>query len=459
MNDVVIVGGGISGLATAYYLSRQGFSPVLVEGQRRLGGLIATDNVNGCRLEAGPDSYVANKPAVTEMAKSIPGLSEQIMGSNDAARRIFVVKGGKLLPMPHGMVMMVPAEWWPALKSPLFEPATKLRFVSEYFHKPKRRQEDITIAEFVKDHFDEAMLEYVTEPLLSGVYGGEAGKLSARSVLPRFVSYEETYGSLIRGVREEKRQASSTGSLFLSFQGGMQTLTDAVARAIEGKVRIVHGHARRVERLNRGNWRVSTGDAEEDARAVVLACPAFRSADLIAGLDSALAEALHAIPYSSAITVMVGYKRSDVAHPLDGFGFLVPKRERRQVAACTWINTKFPVRVAPDFAVLRAFIVDRDADELTLGSDAEVVETVRSELKRLMGIDAAVQFSTVHRWPQSMPQYTVGHALRAERIEDQLRNHPGLHLVGNAYSGVGIPDCVRLAKAAAERIVRERSVR
>lgn len=456
MNDVAIVGGGISGLAAAYYLSRQGLSIVLVEGQRRLGGMISTDEVNGCYLEAGPDSYVANKPAVTELAKSIPGLSEQIMGSNDAARRIFVVKGGKLVPMPRGMVMMVPSEWVPALRSPLFDPGTKLRFAREFFHSRKHRREDVAIGEFVKDHFDEAMLEYVTEPLLSGVYGGDAGQLSARSVLPRFVGYEERYGSLIRGVREERRQAGAAGPLFLSFQGGMQTLVDSVARALEGRVRIVHGHARGVERQSNGNWRVYTGDAEEEAPDLVLACPAFRAAELVARMDATLADELHSIPYSSAITVMVGLRRSDVSHPLDGFGFLVPKRERRQVAACTWINTKFPVRVAPDYVVVRAFIVGRDADDLHLASDAEVVDTVSAELQRLMGIYSGVQFTTVHRWPNSMPQYTVGHAQRVRQIEEQMRNHPRLYLTGNAYDGVGIPDSVRLAKATAQRIVRAR---
>jgi protoporphyrinogen/coproporphyrinogen III oxidase len=456
LNDVVIVGGGISGLATAYYLSRRGLSTVLVEGQRRLGGLISTDRINGCRLEAGPDSYIANKPAVSELAKSIPGLSEQIMSSNDAARRIFVVRKGKLVSMPRGMVMMVPAEWGPALRSPLFEPATKLRFAREYFQSPKRRDEDVTIAEFIKDHFDEALLEYVTEPLLAGVYGGEAAKLSARSVLPRFVGYEQKYGSLIRGVRRERRQSAGSGPLFLSFQGGMQTLVDGLERSLEGNVRIVQGRARQVERHSTGNWRVIVGDGVEEARNLVLAIPAFRAADLIQGMDTGLANDLHSIPYSSAITVMVGYRHSDVKHPLNGFGFLAPKPERRKVAACTWINTKFPTRVAPEFVVLRAFIVDRDADELTPASDAEIVETARAELERLMGIKSSVEFSTVHRWPKSMPQYTVGHEDRQQRIGEQIRNYARLHLVGNAYDGVGIPDCVRLAKTAADRIASSR---
>jgi oxygen-dependent protoporphyrinogen oxidase len=236
----------------------------------------------------------------------------------------------------------------------------------------------------------------------------------------------------------------------------MQTLVDSVEKSLEGRVRTVHGLARHVERLSTGNWRVTVGEQVEEGRHVVLACPSFRAALLVEGIDRTLAEDLLSIPYSSAITVMVAYKKSDVSHPLNGFGFLVPKSERHQVAACTWINTKFPSRVAPDFVVLRAFIVDRDADELSQGSDEEVVETVRSEFQRLMGITSQVAFTTVNRWPKSMPQYTVGHTDRRQRIDEQMRNHPRLHLVGNAYDGVGIPDCVRLAKAAAERIANTR---
>ncbi len=459
MSDVLIIGGGISGLATAYYVRQQGLSAAIIEGSKRLGGLIGTETVSGCRLEMGPDSWIANKTAVAELAQSIPGLAEQMIGSNDAARRIFVVKDGQLTPLPHGMVMMVPGEWGPALRSRLFDSGTKLGFVSEYFQRPRGRQEDVTIAEFVKDHFDETMLEYVTEPLLSGVYGGQAGKLSARSVLPRFVGYEQKYGSLIRGVRHELRSAKrqkQRGSLFRSFRLGMQTLVATLSDVLEAQqVRIVHGQAESVEPVAGGNWRVRVGDSFEEAEQVVIACPAHRAAALVNRASAPLSDELGAIPYASAITIMTGFRREVVGHALNGFGFLVPRRERKTLAACTWVNTKFPTRIAPECAVLRSFLVDRDADELMLAPDEELIDIVRSELKSLMGITAPVEFFTVNRWPHSMPQYIVGHEARWHRIDEQLRNDPGLHLVGNAYDGVGIPDCVRLAKNAALRIARQ----
>lgn len=459
MSDVLIIGGGISGLATAYYVRQQGLSATIIEGSKRLGGLIGTETVSGCRLEMGPDSWIANKTAVADLAQTVPGMAEQIIGSNDAARRIFVVKDGQLTPLPHGMVMMVPGEWGPALRSRLWNGSTKLGFLSEYFQRPRIRHEDITIAEFVKDHFDETMLEYVTEPLLSGVYGGQAGKLSARSVLPRFVGYEQKYGSLIRGVRRELRAAKAKkqrGSLFRSFRHGMQTVVDTLSDLLEAQqVRIVHGQADCVEPVAGGDWRVRVGDTFEEAAQVVIACPAYRAAALLNRSSPRLSDELGAVPYSSAITVMTGFRREAVGHSLNGFGFLVPRRERKTLAACTWVNTKFPTRIAPEYAVLRSFLVDRDADELMLAPDQELIDIVRGELKSLMGITAPVEFFTVNRWPHSMPQYMVGHEARWHRIEEQLRNHPGLHLVGNAYDGVGIPDCVRLAKDAALRIARQ----
>ncbi len=456
MADVLIVGGGISGLATAYYLQKQGLSATIIEGSKRLGGLIGTETVHGCRLERGPDSWISTKPAVAELAQLIPSLSDEVIGSNDGARRIFVVKDGQLTPMPAGMVMMVPGEWGPALASGLFENSTKRGFITEYFRRPEVRHEDVSIAEFVKDHFDELILEYVTEPLLAGVYGGQAGKLSARSVLPRFVGYEQKYGSLIRGVRRERSEAKKPpGSLFRSFRQGMQSLVDGLAGALEAaQVRIVQGQADRVEPMPRGRWRVQVGDSGEEAEHVVVACQAHRAAALLSTDSPALAEELSAIPYSSAITIMTGFRREAVGHALNGFGFLVPRRERKALTACTWVNTKFPTRIAPEYAVLRSFLVDREADELMLAPDEELIRVVRGELQHLMGISAPVEFFTVNRWPQSMPQYVVGHEARRIRIEEHLRNHAGLSLVGNAYDGVGIPDCVRLAKDAAGRIAR-----
>lgn len=451
MSDAIIVGGGISGLASAYYLSKKSLSSTLIEAQSRLGGLVRTDLISNCQIEAGPDSYVSTKPEATELAEEIPNLKAEIIGTNDESRRIYLVNGGKLVPMPDGMVLMVPGNMRAALSSCLFPDSTRRRILEERLFKPKQRDQDISVAELVLDHFDRNMLQTIAEPLLTGVYGGDAVRLSAESVLPRFLQYERRSGSLIRAVRAEKKQTQQSGSLFLSFKGGMQALTDAVYRASSGAVTRVTGEATRITRQN-GGWQVHIGNARREAKFLIVAVPAHKAARLFSDSLPRLSEELAAIPYSSAITVTLGYARSSITHPLDGFGFLVPRGERRHVAACTWINTKFPQRIAPEYAALRAFLVDTDAQALMTNTDEEIIQVVRQEFMRLMGIDGEPVFSAVQRWPLSMPQYVVGHGARRQRISTLVKQELGLYLVGNAYEGVGIPDCIRLAKNAAAEI-------
>ena len=287
---------------------------------------------------------------------------------------------------------------------------------------------------------------------MAGVYGGHAGQLSAQSVLPRFVEYERRYGSIVRGVRAERRAQSSTTSLFLSFRGGMQTLTDALAGAIQPVCQVVHSEATRVERTT-GGWRIQAGGQVIEATHLVMACPAYAAAELLESAAAALAAELAAIPYSSAVLVNLVYESAELNHPLDAFGFLVPQRERRTIAAATWTGTKFPSRVPPGAAALRAFIVEPEASVLAEASKEELVRLVQADFERLMGIWAAPRFSTVYKWPLSMPQYAVGHESRRQRIHALAREHSGLFLVGNSYSGVGVPDCVRIAKETANAII------
>ena len=239
---VAIVGGGVSGLATAYYLARRGIDSTLIEKSNRLGGLIRTDLLEGCRLEAGPDSYLAAKPEVSELAVELGDLGQQIIPANEAARRVFIVRSGRLVALPRGMSMMVPGEQWPALTSELFSFETKLRFLREPFSPRRERPQDFSVGELVSEHFGRELLEYVADPLLAGVYGGDAAHLSAESVLPRFVEYERRYGSLIQGVRRDKIAVPQKG-LFHSFRDGMQSLTDSLAQAVEGSATFVYGEA------------------------------------------------------------------------------------------------------------------------------------------------------------------------------------------------------------------------
>ena len=447
---VLIIGGGVTGLATAYFLSRYAIPCTIIEKTHRTGGLIKTDVIEGCHLEAGPDSYIATKPAVTDLAGELPGLKEQIIGSNDAARRIFVVRNGELQPMPQGMIMMVPGEWEPLQQSQLISEDAKRAIHQETKRKPLERQKDVSVGQFVEEHFGAEVLEYLTEPLLCGVYGGDSENLSAASVLPRFLGYERKYGSLVKGVQQELRDRPK-GSLFLSFRYGMQTLTNSLASALAGRVNIVRGEATGVARQG-DVWQVHVGGETLSAHNVALCCPAHVNARLLETNAAPVAEELAAIPYSSAVLVMQVYDRATLGHPLDGFGFLVPRGERKTIAAATWVDTKWPMRTPPNLAAIRTFIVGRQAMELANVSEADILSLVRSDLRTFMGITTPPLFHTFNRWPNSMPQYVVGHSQRVKNIFEHLENYPGLFLAGNAYDGVGIPDCVRQADQIAQQI-------
>lgn len=452
--SVLIIGGGVSGLSTAFYLGQAGLRSTLIEKTHRLGGLIKTDHIQGCDLEAGPDSFIATKTSVADLATDLGGgLTEKIIGSQDAARRIFVVRKGRLMPMPKGMSMMVPGEWAPVLQSPLLSLPTKWRLLRETFARPLTRSSDFSVGDLVRSHFGNEVLEYLTEPLLSGVYGGDSATLSARSVLPRFVGFEEKYGSLIRGVRKTKgvNQSDRPGSLFLSFEEGMQTLTDSLARAVQRHSAIIHGEAFKVEKTESG-WRVRLGTESISARHIVIACPAWSAAGLLNQSAVAVASELQAIPYSCSLLVMLVFNKAELAHSLDGFGFLAPKAEQVTIAAATWVNTKWPSRIAEGFAALRAFIVGAKAEEMAQASTEHVVDAVCKDFSRLMSIRAKPVFHTIHSWPKSMPQYVVGHEARIQRLTSALSEQPGLYLVGNYLDGVGIPDCIRNAKRVAKQI-------
>jgi oxygen-dependent protoporphyrinogen oxidase len=448
--DVAIVGGGISGLATAFYLKRLGIRSILLEKENRLGGLIRTDHIEGCDLEAGPDSFISTKPAVAELAEDLQ-IENDLIGSNDEKRQIFIVRNGVLTPMPKGMVMMIPTDWGSTLRSPLFSDKTKGRFVLETYFRPRERSGDFSIRDFVLDHFDEESLAYATEPLLAGVYGGDAAQLSARSVLPRLVEYEQKSGSLIKAAQREQNGAVRKQSLFQSFRGGMQTLVERLRESLGMDQLCLHAEVEKVT-LGQNCWYIQTQSETIEAAEVVLTCPAYASSQLVAELDPALASELAAVPYSSAILVTLIYRRESLRHPLNGFGFLVPHPERGTIAAATWINTKFPSRIAPEFVGIRAFIVHPEADTLLFKPQAEIVSSVQADLRRFMGFTSDPVDFRVYPWPRSMPQYVVGHAERCGRIRSLLEKWSGLQLASNYFDGVGIPDCIRLAQKTAHQL-------
>ena len=420
MKPVVIVGGGISGLSTAYYLSAAGIPVKLIEREPQLGGFLQTEIVDGCVIELGPDSFINSKPWARELIEEL-GIGDQIIGSNDHLRATYIWRAGRMIKMPEGLTLMVPARFGPVMRTPLLGWGAKLRMLAEITRRPVKQQEDRSVADFVKDHYGQEVVDYLAEPLLAGVYGGDVTQLSAASVLPKFVEWEAQYGSVSRGAM---KAASAPAPLFGTLKQGFGQLISQLR--LRTKAELVQG---KVEKIEKG-YRLRVDGDWMEADQVVIACKP----------ELVLPSLFPPMTYSSSTVVALVFNRSEVQHPLNGFGFLVPKRERKSIAACTWVGTKFDHRVPADKVLLRCFVNGN-------------VKDVLPELRQKMGITATPLLERVIPWPDSMPQYTVGHAARIQLIEDMLKDFPGLHLVGNAYYGIGIPDCVRMAKQVAQKII------
>jgi oxygen-dependent protoporphyrinogen oxidase len=429
---VGIVGGGISGLSCAYYLGKEGIDATVFDAAP--GGPIGSVTVDGCILETGPESWLAAKPWAEQLIREI-GMGDQLAGSNDASRRTYILRHGRFVTMPEGLQMVVPTKIWPVVETNLFTWGTKIRMGLEIFRSPKTLP-DRSVADFVIDHFGAEAVDYLAEPLLAGVYGGNPYDLSAPSVLPKFVEYEQRYGSVVVGTFRDKRKPSGQ-SIFKSLSGGMGTLVEALLT----RVKLVRARVESIRRDESG-WGVLADGEWQVFDRIVMACGANWSVPLLASIEPQLSELLAEIPYTGSSIWTFGYRREDVPHALDAFGFLVPKPERRTVMACTWLQTKWLGRVPEGKAVFRCFSTDPDVTR----------DAVQGDLERLMDIKTEPIFALNHRWPDSMPQYTVGHSVRVAEIEGLAAGVAGLHLVGNAFGGIGIPDCVRSAKTTAAAI-------
>ena len=454
MPRVVIIGGGISGLSAAYYLAKGGESSTILESRSRLGGVIQTERVEGCTIEAGPDSFLSVKPAALELIREL-GLADEVIGSNDHLRKTYVWKGGRPRALPDGLMLMVPTKILPLLTTGLLSFGTKLRMGLELLRAPKMKPGDESVAEFIEEHYGAEAVDYLAEPLLSGIYGGNPSELSVTSVLPRFVELAARYGSLTRGVLAERAKArrdAAAAPLFRTLKGGLGQMVGAVTAAIRGKAEVRTGRAQTVERAGAGFHIKMDGDWLE-ADQLVVACEAHSGSALLGGVDARLAELLGTVPYSSSMTVALGFDAADFAAPPSGFGFLVPKKERRRLVACTWVGTKFSHRVPEGKVVARCFLGGAEDAGVLAEPDEAVVAAVTRELQQIAGFTAQPRFARVFRWPRSMAQYTVGHPRRLAEMEARVALIPGLHLAGNAYQGIGVPDCIRMGRQAAEKIL------
>jgi protoporphyrinogen/coproporphyrinogen III oxidase len=459
MKRIAIVGGGISGLAAAFALEErrragEAVEYAVYESGPRFGGVLSTEEVDGCLVEAGPDSFLTEKPWAADLCRRL-GLEDQLIGSNDRDRKTYILVKGKLTPLPDGLMFMVPTRLAPALLSTLFSPATKLRMVREWSFARRGSRGDESVAALVERHYGAEMVERLADPLLSGVYGGEAAQLSVRAVLPRFVEMESKYGSLGRGMvaaRKDKNSARPAPPIFTSLKGGMQQLVEALVKGLPDGVLLANSPVQALQKQGRG-WVVSAGYASDEFDSVIIATSATAAAHLFEITYAALASELKAIPYSSSMTVAMGYAKDVRAALPPGFGFLVPRSEGKRMLAATFVHNKFPYRAPEDRALIRCFLGgSRDEAVLQLPDD-EILSIVRDELGQILGLNAEPLFTRIYRWQGAMAQYVVGHLDRLQRIEGMLKQWPGLVLAGNAYRGIGIPDCVRSGEAAVQQVL------
>jgi oxygen-dependent protoporphyrinogen oxidase len=482
---IAIIGGGIAGLAAAYELEQARQKGVAVEytlfeASERLGGCLSSQIVDGAVLERGPDSFLTEKPSAAEICREL-GLGSELTPSNDAARKTYIVVRNRLVPLPDGLMFLVPTKLIPTALTRLFSLPTKLRMGLELLHPPRPTGlPDESVAALVERHFGREVVERLADPLLSGIFGGDAAQLSARTVLPRLVEMESEYGSLTRGMlaahramraratiaAKKNRTASSRAqtdsrparrAIFTALRGGMNQLVDALTARIDSASVRLSTPVSGLEKTADG-WKIVAHGAAERYDAVVLASPAWTAGALLGPVDAALSQELNAIPYSSSITVNLIYSEAQLGPLPEGFGFLVPAVEGRATLACTFVHRKFLGRTPPGKAVLRAFLGGMKNQALLSESDAALVAAVRRELNEILGEkilprEAAPEHAQVSRWPRAMAQYAVGHQERRQRIASRVAALPGLRLAGNAYDGIGIPDCIRLGRQAARELL------
>ncbi len=486
MKRIAIIGGGISGLSAAYYLEKQkragaALEYVLFERAQRLGGVLVTERVDDCLVEAGPDSFITEKPWAATLAREL-GL--EIIGSNDADRKTFILVKNRLIELPDGLMFMVPTKIMPAMLSPLFSLSTKLRMVREFFLPPHRIEGDESVAAMVERHFGCEMVDRLADPLLSGIYGGQCKDLSVRAVLPRFVEMEAKHGSLSRAMLEARKRmaAMSQGKpkppLFSSMKDGMAQLVDAIVAqldptAIRNGVEIasVHlsgptfaaplrGPAERgapngapSDHSNPGGWELITATgSRQHFEGVILAAPAHAMSKLLGAGHPKIASELGGIKYSSSVTVTLIHDRAALAGKDLGFGFLVPRSEGRRLLACTFVHNKFPHRAQADKAIVRVFLGGAGDEEVLDWSDEQILATVQREMGEILGVRPEPRAVRIYRWKRSMAQPAPGHLERVARIEELRKQLPGLALAGNAFHGIGVPDCVRTGMHAAEQV-------
>jgi oxygen-dependent protoporphyrinogen oxidase len=443
--DVAIVGGGIAGLAAAYELRKRGVSVQVLEAGSRPGGVITTERVDGWVIDGGPDSMLVQKPAAVALCREL-GLADRLI-STLTPRTAYVLRDGQFHPLAEGSFLGFPLRFRALARSSLFTLAGKLRLASELLIPGHRGDEDESIGAFVRRRFGEEAVDYLAEPLLAGIHAGDVEELSMRALFPRLLEAERQSGSVLRAFRALHVTPSPQGA-FVSLPGGTGDLIDALVATMPGVIRT---HARVTELRRAEALILETSAGRVEARAVILAAPAYVAGSLLRAFNTTLAASCDAVPYASTATVVFGYRREQVAHPMQGTGFVVPRVERSPLLAGTWVTSKWPGRAPDGHVLLRAFLGGgRDPQRLE-DSDEELIETASAELTALLGISGDPVITRLFRWTRQSPQYEVGHLQRVAAIDDHLASLPGVFVTGSGFRAIGIPDCIADARATASR--------
>ncbi len=457
---IAVLGGGISGLAAAHRLTEIGpaCEMVLYERGARLGGVLSTVHRDGFQVEQSADNFITTIPWGLDLCKRL-GLTDQLIQTNPAHRQTYVVRKNRLYKLPDGFMMMAPTRMWPLAVSPLLSPLGKLRAAMEYFIPPRKDDADESMASFVRRRMGREAFDRLVEPLVGAVYAADMEKLSVLATLSRFRDMELEYGSLIRAMRKQmknrpkaKAESGPRYSMFVTLRNGLSSLIDAIAAKLpEGTVRL-NTPVERIERSGDG-WTVVSAEESEQFDAVILATPSPEAARLLLPIDESLAHDIGRITHSGTAIVSLGYNREQVGHSLNGMGAVVPAIENSPILACSFSSQKYAHRAPEGKVLLRVFVGGARREELAEMADDLLLPMVREQLARLLDVRGEPCFLDIAHWPGTMPQYHVGHKDLVAGIESQMARLPNLELCGNAFHGVGLPDCIHGGEQAAERAV------
>ncbi len=462
---VIVIGGGITGLSAAHRLTELSrdknlnLEILLLEKSDRLGGVISTVERDGFTIEEGPDSFITSKPWGLNLSSRL-GLDNELIETNRDKRRTYVLLHGRLVPLPDGFIMLAPARIMPFLRTPLFSWRGKMRMLMDLVI-PKNPPGDESLASFVRRRLGREALDRAAQPMIGGVYTADPEKLSLRATMPQFLEMEERYGSVIKGMYQGLRKrkkgvmpdSGARYSLFVSFKKGMKTLVESLVRKIpEGSVKT----GVTVGGIKEGydGWEIMTGDGILNAAGVIVTTPAYITAGLLENTAGGCAALLRKIEYASTAVVILAYRKKDIETELDGFGFVVPRTERSSIIACSFSSEKFPGRAPQSCTVLRIFVGGALDPETYKMEDPGIIDTVRKEIGSLLGIKSDPVFTIIKRYPGAMPQYHIGHRELVEGIQREIKKLDGLEIAGNAFGGVGIPDCINSGERAAERLLQ-----